>query len=190
MNSLEKMTVCRPRALVSSCLARALNSKCSRHSPLVMNLSWTMPRVPTVGGHIRHLHACWALLGKKKRPQGTYSQFRSSSAGHLPQVNRYHFQPTVDAPSLTFQHLTRGRKRQFPERPPHIVALSDVANYPFFDEPDWFRKSAESHTSIGGLARFQDSSKHISRWHNSHDNVNLSDISLEFSRPKRPSGTI
>lgn len=70
--------------------------------------------------------------------------------------------------------------------PPHIVALSDVANYPFFAEPDWPRKSAESHTSIGGLARFQDSSKHISRWHDSHDSVNLSDISLESSRPNAP----
>src|SRR5271170_233274 len=70
--------------------------------------------------------------------------------------------------------------------PPHIVALSDVANYSFFAEPDWSRKSAESHTSIGGLTRFQYSSEHISRWHDSHDSVNLSDISLESSGPNAP----
>jgi hypothetical protein len=70
--------------------------------------------------------------------------------------------------------------------PPHIVALSGVANYPFFTEPDWSRKSAKSHISIRGLPRFQDSSEHISRRHGSHDSVNLSDISLESSRPNAP----
>jgi hypothetical protein len=77
-------------------------------------------------------------------------------------------------------------KPPVPGMPLHIVALSDVANYPFFAEPDWPRKSAQSHISVGGLARFQDSSEHISRWHDSHDNVNLSDISLESSRPNAP----
>src|SRR5271156_6816242 len=83
-------------------------------------------------------------------------------------------------------NFSTGSQAPVPGMPPHIVALSDVANYSFFAEPDWSRKSAESHTSIGGLARFQYSSEHISRWHDSHDSVNLSDISLESSGPNAP----
>jgi hypothetical protein len=41
------MTVCRPGALVSSCLSRVLIAN-AQDTPLVMNLSWTMTRVPTV----------------------------------------------------------------------------------------------------------------------------------------------
>src|SRR3954465_11715331 len=70
--------------------------------------------------------------------------------------------------------------------PPHIVALSDVTNYPFFAEQDWSGKSVESHTSIGGAARFQDSSEHTLSWHDSHDSVDLSDICLESSGPNAP----
>jgi hypothetical protein len=38
----------------------------------------------------------------------------------------------------------------------------------------------------GASPDFKTHPKHISRWHNSHDSVNLSDISLKSSRPNAP----
>jgi hypothetical protein len=57
-------------------------------------------------------------------------------------------------PSLTF-NTSPGSQAPVPGMPPHIVALSDVADCPFFAEPDWSRKSAESHISIGASSDFK-----------------------------------
>jgi hypothetical protein len=56
------------------------NSECSRHSPCNESIV-DDDTCSHCCGHIRHLHACWTLLGKCAK----YSQFRSSSADHLPQ---------------------------------------------------------------------------------------------------------
>src|SRR5271155_4180709 len=69
VNSLEKMT----GPLVSSYLSRVLNSECSRHSPCNESIV-DDATCSHCCGHIRHLHACWTLLGKSTM----YSQFRSS----------------------------------------------------------------------------------------------------------------